>query len=197
MSLAFTRFKLRCTTYTVNVLRRFCDNFNIAVASVADPLRRVGHRIGEESPWVVVLFASMGVSLLPLLLYPTLRPLLVADPRRDREEERVRLCLQKGIDPYPYMRHKDYVFGNTAPATQSEEEVPLSAAWEHQAMLEFQRAKEKLRQEVGGNVEDSVAKMLALREEMRKEFRRNQHAVSKEPKNLIFGKRDDVDKMQS
>ncbi|RNF27241.1 uncharacterized protein Tco025E_00549 [Trypanosoma conorhini] len=197
MSLAFTRFKLRCTTYTVDVVRRFCDGCNAVLSAVGAPLASLGHRIGQESPWVVILFASSGISVFPLLLYPVLKPYLMNDIRWQKEEERVRLCLQKGIDPYPYLRHKDYVFGNVVPATQSEEEVPLEVSWEHQAMEEFQRAKEKLRKEVGGDVNDSVAKLMALRENLRREFERSRHAVSNEPRNLIFGRRGDVDSMRS
>ncbi|KEG14260.1 hypothetical protein DQ04_00551120 [Trypanosoma grayi] len=188
---------MRCTTYTVDVMRRFCDGCNTVIAIAADPLRRLGHRIAQESPWVVVMFVSSGIAVFPLILYPVLKPYLMNDTRWIKEEERVRLCLQKGIDPYPYMRHKDYVFGNVVPATQSEEEAPLSASWEHRAMLDFQRAKEELRKEVGGNVEDSVAKLMALRAELRREFERNQHTVSSEPKNLIFRGRKDVDTLKS
>lgn len=178
--------KMRLTTRSVDIMRAFCDGCNRAMARMSDPVRRLGRRIGEESPWVVVLFVSSGITVFPLVFYPLLKPYLMDDPRYMKEEERVRLCLQKGIDPYPYMRHKDYVFGNVAPATQTEEEVPLSASWEHQAVLNFQRAKEELRKEVGGDVNDSVTKLLALREGLHKEFKRQRHAVSEEPSNLVF-----------
>ncbi|KAG8347082.1 hypothetical protein TRVL_02100 [Trypanosoma vivax] len=185
--------KMRFTTRSVDVMRRFCDHCNGVIASFAGPMRRVGRRIGQESPWVVVIFASSLITVFPLILYPRLKPYLADDTRYRKEEERVRLCLQKGIDPYPYMRHKDYVFGNVVPATQSEGEAPVSAAWEHQALVNFQRAKEELRKEVGGDVNDSVAKMMALRAELRKEFERQRHAVSVEPKNLIFRRESGVE----
>ncbi|ESL09658.1 hypothetical protein TRSC58_02619 [Trypanosoma rangeli SC58] len=197
MSLAFTRLKLRCTTYAVDVMRRFCNRCNTVLSTVGAPFASIGQRIGQESPWVVIIFVSSGISVFPLLLYPVLKPYLMNDVRWQKEEERVRLCLQKGVDPYPYLRHKDYVFGNVVPATQSGEEVPVEVAWEHQAVEEFQRAKEKLRKEVGGDVNDSVAKLMALRAELRREFGRNRHAVSNEPRNLIFKGRNDVDSVLS
>nr|CCC89973.1 unnamed protein product [Trypanosoma congolense IL3000] len=192
MSVAWTRFKMRLTTRTVDVMRTFCDRCNNVIAGFVGPVSRLGKRIGQESPWVVVLFVSSGITVFPLIFYPVLKPYLMDDQRYKKEEERVRLCLQKGIDPYPYMRHKDYVFGNVVPATQSEEEAPLTASWEHQAMLHFQKAKEELRKEVGGDVNDSVVKLMALREELRKEFKRERHAVSEEPANLVFNRKRDT-----
>ncbi|ESS68770.1 hypothetical protein TCDM_02485 [Trypanosoma cruzi Dm28c] len=95
------------------------------------------------------------------------------------------------------MRHKEYVFGNTVPASQSEEEVPLEVSWEHRAVVEFQKAKEKLRNEVGGDVTDSVAKLMALRAELRREFEKSRRGVSEEPENLIFKGQRDADSRQS
>ncbi|RNC46944.1 hypothetical protein TcCL_NonESM03205 [Trypanosoma cruzi] len=197
MSIAFTRFKLRCTTYTVDFMRRFCDRCNVVLSALSSPFAQIGQRIGQESPWVVIIFASSIISIFPLLFYPLLKPYLMNDVRWQQEEERVRLCLQKGIDPYPYMRHKEYVFGNTVPASQSEEEVPLEVSWEHRAVVEFQKAKEKLRKEVGGDVTDSVAKLMALRAELRREFEKSRRGVSEEPENLIFKGQRDVDGRQS
>ncbi|RNF08582.1 hypothetical protein TraAM80_02691 [Trypanosoma rangeli] len=125
-------------------MHRFCDRCNTVLSAVGAPFALIGQRIGQESPWVVIIFASSRISVLPLLLYPVLKPYLMNDIRWQKEGEHVRLCLQKGVDPYPYLHHKDYVFGNVVPATQSEEEVPVEVAWEHRAVEEFQKAKEKL-----------------------------------------------------
>lgn len=197
MSLAYHRTKMRLTTLSVNHARSFCDGCNVVLHTVAYPFRRIGQRISAEAPWVTALFACTFVTIIPLVLYPYIKPWVFEDKRAKMEAERVRLCLQKGMDPYPYMRHKDYVYGNNVALTVLDGETPATVGWEHESIVEFQRRKEELRKEVGGNIEDTVDKLLRLKKQQRAEYESQRGKMPVEPRNLVFYGRKDVDVLKS
>jgi hypothetical protein len=197
MSLAYQRMKMRATTAVVNHMRSFCDGCNVVLTTVTSPFRKIVSRINNESPWVVTIGACTFVTIIPLIGYPLIKKYVMPDERAAAEAERVRLCLQKGIDPYPYMRHKDYVYGNNAPVMSRGGQWPERIGWEYEALSEFQRRKEELRKEVGGNVEDTVQKLMELKEEQRKLFDSERRHAGEEPRNLVFRGREDVDQLKS
>lgn len=196
MSLGYQRFKMRATTAVVDHMRSFCDGCNVVFLSITRPFSRIGQRIGAEAPWVVGIAACTFVTIIPLVFYPFIKKYVMPDPRAEAEAERVRLCLQKGIDPYPYMRHKDFVYGNNAPVLTFEGQRPERVAWEYDALAEFHKRKEELRKEVGGNENDTVEKLMQLKAEHHK-FYETERRHAEEPKDLVFYGRKDVDQLKS
>lgn len=195
MRLSFHRFQLKATTATVNHMRYFIDGCTRVYHTALTPFRKVGQQIRLEGPWVITVLVCTWISVVPLVFYPYIKTFVWKDKRTLLEEERVRLCLQKGIDPYPYLTRKDYVYGNNFPGLAREEEYPLSDSWEHQAMIDFHREKERLLRETNGAADQcTVEKLLALRKELRKQTDKNK-MPSQEPTNLVFKSRPDADQL--
>jgi len=194
MSLRFHRFQLRATAKVVNHMRQLADSCTRAMKTVSAPFRKVGKQISLEGPWVITLLVCTWVSVIPLFFYPYVKQFVLKDKRTLLEEERVRLCLQKGIDPYPYMNNKDHVYGNNFPGLAREDEYPLTDSWEHRAMLDFQRQKNLLMQESKGSENDTVERLLQLRDELRQQTQKNRTSVH-EPKDLIFKPREGVNEL--
>lgn len=195
MGLTFQRFQLRATTVAVNNMRFFVDGCSRVLRTVSSPFRKFGRQLSLEGPWVIALFTCTWVSAIPLLIYPYVKNFVFKDKRTLMEEERVRLCLQKGIDPYPYIKNKDYVYGNNFPGLARENEYPLNDAWEHRAIMDFQREKEALVRECNGSIDDTVERLLELRNKMRQEAEPQRYS-SNEPADLIFRRpRNDVNQL--
>lgn len=197
MSLGYQRMKMRATTVVVDHMRSFCDGCNIVFNTVARPFRKVADRINSEAPWVVGIGACTFVTIIPLIAYPYIKKYVMPDERATAEAERVRLCLQKGIDPYPYMRHKDFVYGNNAPIMSGSGQTPERVGWEYDALEHFQRRKEELRKEVGGNLDDTVQKLMELRKQRVEFYQAERRNIKQEPKDLIFRGRSDADELKS
>lgn len=197
MWLGYQRLKMRATTVVVDHVRSFCDGCNVVFHTVTGPFRRIGSRIGSEAPWVIGIGACTFVTIIPLVCYPMIKKYVMTDPRAEAEAERVRLCLQKGMDPYPYMRHKDFVYGNNAPVMAFNGQMPDRVGWEYDALTEFHRRKEELRKEVGGSVDDTVQKLMKLREEQQEFYKSEHRKLGQEPKDLIFRGREDVNQLKS
>lgn len=181
MLLRFQRFQLRATTVAVNRVRAVADGCNRVINTVSRPIRRVARQISLEGPWVIMLLTCTWISVVPLLMYPYVKTFILKDKRTLMEEERVRLCVQKGIDPYPYMQKKEFVYGNNFSGLAREEEYPLADSWEHRAMVKFYEEKEALLRETNGDVDATVTKLLQLREQLRKDAK-----PIHEPEDLIF-----------
>lgn len=195
MRFSFHRFQLKATTATINHMRYFVDGCTRVYHTALTPFRKVGRQVALEGPWVITVLVCTWLSIVPLFFYPYIKTFVWKDKRTLLEEERVRLCLQKGIDPYPYLIRKDYVYGNNFPGLAREEEYPLSDSWEHQAMTDFHREKELLLRETNGVADKhTVEKLLALRNELRKETKKNRNP-SQEPTNLVFKSRSGVDQL--
>lgn len=197
MSLAYHKLKLRATQTVVGRARDFCDGANIVLATFMLPFQRLGNRINAEAPWVVFVAACTLSMVIPLMAYPWVKPYITHDARAEREEERVRLCVQKGIDPYPYMSHKDSMHGNNIPAFGREREYPKSAAWEYELMEEYLQRKDELRAEVGAEADESVDRLLKMRAARKREYLALKGRVQTEPHNIVFQGRPDVDKLHS
>lgn len=194
MGVQFTRFQLRATTSAVKHMRYFVDGCSHVIRTVSSPFVKAGRRLSLEGPWLIALLVCTWISVVPLAFYPYVKTFVLKDRRTLLEEERVRLCLQKGIDPYPYLKKKDFVYGNNFAGLAREEEYPLVDAWEHRAMLDFQREKELLLQETQGSDNDTIEKLVKLRDILRQEVRKNRFSTN-EPEDLVFGGRADVNKL--
>ncbi|KAK7195897.1 hypothetical protein NESM_000522400 [Novymonas esmeraldas] len=197
MSFTYQRMKMRATTVVADNMRSFCDGCNLVLDAIAHPFRRVAKRVRSEAPWVNTVVASTLVTILPLITYPVIKKYVLKDERAAAEAERVRLCLQKGIDPYPYMRHKDFVYGNYAPVLSNEEQIPKRIGWEFAALETYHARKEELRQEVDGNVDDTVQKLMELKKEQHREYKKMRSSACVEPADLIFHGREDTDVLKS
>eukprot|EP00796_Vickermania_ingenoplastis_P004394 gene4394-3195_t len=192
--LAFHRLQMRATTVTVRHMRRLADSCNKIMKTAASPFLRVGRQISMEGPWVIALLVCTWLSAVPLLIYPYVKNFVLKDKRTLMEEERVKLCLQKGIDPYPYLTKKEFVYGNNLPGMAREEEFPAMNAWEHRAMVDFQREKQRLLEESNGSMEDTVERLLELREKLREETSKNRRSTT-EPSDLVFRGRPDANRL--
>ncbi|KPI87986.1 hypothetical protein ABL78_2922 [Leptomonas seymouri] len=197
MSRGYQRMKMRATTILVGHMRNFCDGCNVVLNTVAHPFKKIASRISAEAPWVVAVGASTVVTLIPLVSYPLIKKYVLPDERGAAEAERVRLCLQKGIDPYPYMRHKDYVYGNNAPVMAFKGQMPERTGWEYEALNNFHERKEALRKEVGGDLDDTVHKLMELKQKHVELYKSKLKNMREEPKDLIFHRREDVDQVKS
>lgn len=201
MSVAFQRVKMRFTRAAVDHVRVVVDSANSAIGTITGPFNEFVGKMTNDAPWLAFVLASGAFMACPLLAYPWIKRWLLADPREARERERVRLCLQKGIDPFPTIQHKDYTFGNLAPSMQSNSDSsPVEASWEYQAMQRYFDAKKKLRSEFGDNetAPHDVAKMLRLKEELALVSQdMSKVPIGWEPKSLTFTDRKDVNVMKS
>lgn len=200
MSIAFQRLKMRFTRSAVDHVRVVVDSANHAIGTLTGPFHEFVSRMSNDAPWIFFVLASGFFMACPLIAYPWIKRWLLADPRDERERERVRLCLQKGIDPFPTIQHKDYVYGNLAPSMQSSSDTsPVEASWEAQAMFRYFDAKKKLRSEFGDEVSapHDVAKMIRLKEELAAAQRDKSVIIGWEPKSVTFTDRKDVNVMKS
>lgn len=198
MSLAYHRMKLRATTTAVGYMRRLCDGCNVVIGAVASPFRKIGRRVSQEAPWVNFILGSTFVVIIPLSAYPYLRPILRGNDRYAREEERVRLCLQKGIDPYPYLKHKEFLRGNNIPLYSDDQKlVPFEAVFEHKSIIDFHKKKEEIRRQTGGDLDASVEQLMRLREEHKANYRQATRDIGSQPKETIFPPRQDVDVLKT
>lgn len=197
MSFTYQRLKMRATTVAVDHMRSFCDGCHLVLSAVIHPFKRFVGRVKAEAPWVNTLVACTLVTAVPLIFYPYVKKYVLNDERAAAEAERVRLCLQKGIDPYPYMHHKEFVYGNSAPVLANETQIPQRIGWEFKALENYYKRKEELRHEVGGNIDDTVQKLMALKKEQRSAYDRMRGKPGTEPRDLIFRGRTDVDRLTS
>ncbi|KAG5493354.1 hypothetical protein GH5_02098 [Leishmania sp. Ghana 2012 LV757] len=197
MSFTYQRMKMRATTVAVDHMRSFCDGCNLILHAVTHPFKRLVGRVKDEAPWVNTLMACTLVTALPLIFYPYVKKYVLNDERAAAEAERVRLCLQKGIDPYPYMRHKDFVYGNSAPIFADKEQIPKRIGWEFSALENYYKRKEELRQEVGGSINDTVQKLMALKKEQRSMYDSMRGKPGTEPRDLIFHGQKEVNRLTS
>ena len=204
MSQAFTRMKMKATSGSINWIRKGVDFFNMGISKAYEPIGRGMANWGNDFPIFVLFLSGVMVSLLPLVVYPYYKKYIESVPRRQLERERVRLCLEKGIDPYPMIRYKEHVHGNASQLSSlSESDAPEDASYEHRAVENMRKKAELYAKVMGVNEgarldslsyedpEKSLDSLLALRERERKRFNGNKLVVWRDPVDLAFPKRDD------
>lgn len=197
---SLTKAQLRITRKTVDFMRKSVDKVNSGISFVTGPLFVYVRRVTNDAPWLIVLGSTMMFSCCPLIIYPWVKKWLLSDPRQAREIERVRLCLQKGIDPFPTIQHKDFVYGNVVPAFQTDvSHAPKESSWEHQAMIRYREEKAKLLEDMGKagfDVDRGVGELLRLRNELKIAHKDAKESFDLEPAGVTFGRRTDVDVME-
>jgi hypothetical protein len=140
---SFTKLSMRFTTNCVACARTGLDMANVAIYTVQGPLRRAFEKYGGEAPWIFAMTGTFGCIVTPMFLYPIFAPIWTPDPRRIKEQERVRECLQQGVDPHPYLKHRDKVFGVGMPVkVVGDDVVPQSASEEWRVMHRFKNEKD-------------------------------------------------------
>jgi hypothetical protein len=191
---AFTKMQLRVTRKTVDFMRGSIDTVNSTIGFVTGPLFNYVNRITHDAPWIIILFTAMSFSSCPLIVYPYVKVWLLDDERARREVERVRLCLQKGIDPFPTIQHKDFVYGNVVPAFQTDtSHAPLESSWEHSAIVRYRQEKDALLKGMGTegyDIDRSVAQLLKLREKLKAAHKEAKESFDLEPEGVTFGRRE-------
>lgn len=200
----FTRMQMRATTQSVNLIRTAVDFINLGINKVYAPIGRAVHKLNNDYPLFVVMYSGMFIAAVPIVLYPIYVRYIESSTRKQLERERVKLCLEKGIDPFPMIRYKEHVHGNSNQIYSfSPSDAPDDASYEHRA-VENLRKKAELYAKVMGvsegtkldsaSYEDpnkSLDSLLALRERERRRFNGNKLVVWQDPVDLAFPKRDD------
>lgn len=190
--------QMKATRLGADAMRKVVDKVNGGILFTAGPVVEFVKKVSFDAPWLFLIATTGTFMLCPLIAYPWVKRWLLKDPREAREAERVRMCLEKGIDPFPTIQHKDFVFGNMMPAFQRDaDEAPRAASWEHSAMIRYREAKAKLIAETGGDVEKDVETLKKLREELRRASNQERTSYAVEPEGLTFRPREGVNVLRS
>ena len=161
---AWTKYKLKYTYGSIDKVRSGLDQFNRAVNAAQRPIRKVVDTLEDQAAWVFGCLWTLFGMLLPLYSYPYFVNYIANDPRAEAEEERVRLCVQKGIDPYPYLQHRDHYYHNLGPVNVTDsEQVP-------QGIEEYQHTMERFRRHKQRNLEEYLKTQAAAKEVEQKEW---------------------------
>jgi hypothetical protein len=110
---ALQRMQLRMMTKSVKALQFVVQKSSRVLRAITDPFVYAGVAIYKVSPILVVLLSSTIGAYLPLVLYFRLKEYFLDHSRQIKEQERIRLSLQKGIDPFPDFNFKELVFKPT------------------------------------------------------------------------------------
>lgn len=145
MNIAFQRTKLRATTMAIKGARVGIQAFSKVLYAAADPLLAYMARVYRSSPMMTLIFFSTAWAWIPLYWYQNVKDYVLPTDRRDKEEARIRLCLQKGIDPFPDMLQKDLVMGRNSPSMQNDSSRPRGVDFETQAVWRQKAAQQHLR----------------------------------------------------
>lgn len=195
---AFTKMQMKATRVTNDYMRKVVDKINGGIQFAAGPVQENFRKATFDAPWVILLIGTTIFMSCPLIAYPWFKEWFLNDVRAQRESERVKLCLEKGIDPYPTLQHKDYVHGNVMPALQYDQDhSPKVASWEHAAMVRYNEAKAKLVKETSADPELGVVALKKLREELREERLKMRMSFDPEPEGMRFTRGSGVNVMNS
>lgn len=136
-------FKMRWTKHGVDNGRMGLDALNRILRSSNKQFTRIKEACAADAPWANVTIISVCCTFIPILGYPYAAQYITPDPRRIAEEERVRLCLQKGIDPYPYLQHREHQWGNGYPLLVTDEVQVPGSVGEHSRIMERYRVRQR------------------------------------------------------
>lgn len=201
MSLAFTRFKLQATTHSINYLRTMIDGVNSVIYRVYTPVKQKVDSFVADYPIIVVFSSGCLAMFAPWFVYPIYMRYKQGLERNRLERERVELCLQKGIDPFPTIRWKEHVWGdrNQSMTTDSSQH-PLESVWEFRSVENMKKKKEQYEKvmgikstlaEIEGRVPTTVDEVLNRREASHYNFKTTQTMFWIDPVDLAFPRRPD------
>lgn len=101
--------RMRFTTHSVNVMRSLVDACCVVINKMWTPFGRFGSWINNEAPWLQLCLMSWSCMIFPAIVIKYIEPTLDKDVRMREERERIRMCLQKGIDPFPSMQWRETI----------------------------------------------------------------------------------------
>jgi hypothetical protein len=95
------------TTAFVSFMKTNVDRVNRWIAWGAAPLYRATNKVSEDVPWLPYIFCTTAIAVVPLYFFKIYG--YSRDTRIYNEKERVRLSVQKAIDPFPSNVSKDVI----------------------------------------------------------------------------------------
>lgn len=137
------RQQMLFTKGVIAVMRKVCDWANIVIYFIQKPFRRLVNIWTQEAAVFYVIFGSLMGGWVPYVLYPYFQEILDPDLRQKKEEERIRVNLQKGNDPLPFMKDKDNVRGQAISTYVTDETaVKLNIEGDMQSMERFRQTRQ-------------------------------------------------------
>jgi len=131
------------TKALIALMRKACDATNVLIYFIQKPFRRMVNMWTQEAAIFYVIWGSLMGAWVPYWLYPYLQEMLDPDLRQKKEEERIRVNLQKGEDPLPFMRDKNNVRGQSLSVYVTDETaVKLNIDGDTQSMERFRQTRQ-------------------------------------------------------
>lgn len=159
---AFKRTRLGVTWYAVKHTKLLIDGFNRVMLWVMGPMMRAWRRSVGDAPWLIFAVGSSALMFVPSGFHPVLVGFIAKNERKELEEERVRQCLQQGIDPSPYRTGRDHMYGAiTVTQVSSPTQVDPSDVEEVGAVVRKRRIQRAVDYE---HLEELDAQIEALRQ---------------------------------
>ena len=200
-SIAFTRFKMQATTHSINHLRTLIDGVNSVIYRVYTPIKHKIDSVVSDYPIIFVFVTGCSAMFAPWMIYPVYIRYKQGLERNRLERERVELCLQKGIDPFPTIRWKEHVWGDRNQSmTSDSSQHPLESVWEFRSIENMKKKKEQYEKvmgikstlaEIEGRVPTTVDEVLQRRESSHYNFKTTQSVFWVDPVDLVFPRRED------
>jgi hypothetical protein len=132
------------TRALITFMRRATDACNVVIYWVQRPMRKLVNIWSQESTVFYVCFGTVFGSWLPYVLYPYTQDALDPDMRQKKEEERIRVNLQKGADPLPTMMDKTNLRGqHVALYVTDDTTIKLSIDSDWRSMERFRQGRQE------------------------------------------------------
>lgn len=137
------RHQMLFTKAFIAFMRKACDYLNVVIYFIQKPFRKFVNVWTQEAAVFYVIFGSLMGGWLPYVLYPYLQEILDPDLRQKKEEERIRVNLQKGNDPLPFMRDKDNIRGQAISTYVTDEtSIRLNIDGDMQSMERYRESRQ-------------------------------------------------------
>jgi hypothetical protein len=142
----FTRFRMQMTYNFVDVVGGVLHKIGEKARDIRDPWTFWIARTFKDAPWVFWIGSIPVCFQVSIFLSPYLNEYLPGT-RKDRrtiaENRRVLECLQRGIDPYPFLRFRDYIStgGSWEGHKLYQDQVPRECNHEYRAMSRWREAR--------------------------------------------------------
>ena len=138
------RQQMLVTRIVIVFARVVVDITNYFIYLFQKPFRKAIGAWTQDSTLFYVIYGTFLGLYMPYLVYPYLQELIDPDMRQKKEEERVRVNLQKGDDPLPHVRDKDNLRGAERPLYVTDDTaVKLSVDGDWRSMERFRAGREE------------------------------------------------------
>lgn len=137
------RQQMLFTKAVIAGMRKACDWMNVVIYFIQKPFRKLVNIWTQEAAVFYVIFGSLMGGWVPYVMYPYLQEILDPDLRQKKEEERIRVNLQKGNDPLPFMKDKNNVRGQAISTYVTDETaVKLNIDGDMQSMERYRQNRQ-------------------------------------------------------